>query len=167
MRYMVRKITSKQGKEFYDVFKPKSNEEYYEVEAVNKDHAARQIRNKKDYLEGLNVSEWDRELYDLVDKNSTSKETHNLDTRLLVILYVKFNHYLQVAQEEIDMEYHAYTDFNLKEVTEKELIESILEDIRDLYENTFVDNEKEIHERNITTMRLFHNISVSFNSLWW
>ena len=165
MRYMVRKITSEQGKEFYDVFKPKSNETYYEVEAENVGHAKRQVENRKDYLEGLNVDDFDRELHDLTFRNSSERETWNLDSRLLTILYAKFNEYLQVAQEQIDMEYHTYTDFNLKEVTEKELVESILVDIRELYESDeLLEN---YYERNIVTRRLFHNISIAFHSLWW
>ena len=97
MRYMVRKIVDDNGNEFYDTIKVRDNEEYFEVEAHNRMGAVKKVKEKKDYLEGLDIDLFDKDISQLVDKNITDIETHNLDSRLLVILYQKLNHYLYIA----------------------------------------------------------------------
>lgn len=168
MRYIVRKITDDNDNVFYDTIKIKDNEEYFEVEAHNKFGAVRKVKEKKDYLEGLDIDDFDKEISQLVDKNTTEIETHNLDSRLLVVLYQKLNHYLQIADSQIDMEYHKYTDYYLNEVTEKEMILDILEDIRVLYNSKFdVEEYETLQETRIRTMKMFYNLSVIFHNLWW
>lgn len=168
MRYMVRKITDDNGNVFYDTIKVKGNEEYFEVEAHNRMGAVRKAKEKKDYLEGLNTDMFDLEISQLVDKNITDIETHNLDSRLLVVLYQKLNHYLHIADSQIDMEYHKFTNYYLEEVTEKEIVLDILEDIRVLYNGKFDLEEYEtLQETRIRTMKMFYNLSVIFHNLWW
>lgn len=113
----------------------------------------------KDYLEGLRVSEFDRKIAD--ERKTTEKETWNLDQTMLVFMYEKLNHYKDVT--DTDMTYHTFTTFNLKEVTEAEMIEEILQDIRDMYNDT----EDDYRVKNIRKMRLFHNIAQIFDHLWW
>lgn len=168
MRYMVRKITDDNGNVFYDTIKVRGNEEYFEVEAHNRMSAVRKAKEKKDYLEGLNTDMFDLEISQLVDKNITDIETHNLDSRLLVVLYQKLNHYLRIADSQIDMEYHKFTNYYLEEVTEKEMILDILEDIRVLYKGKFdVEEYETLQETRIRTMKMFYNLSVIFHNLWW
>lgn len=168
MRYMVRKIVDDNGNEFYDTIKVRDNEEYFEVEAHNRMGAVRKVKEKKDYLEGLDIDLFDKDISQLVDKNITDIETHNLDSRLLVILYHKLNHYLQIAESQIDMEYHEFTDYYLNKVTEKEMILGILEDIEILYKGKFELEEYEtLQETRIRTMKMFYNLSVIFHNLWW
>lgn len=168
MRYMVRKITDNNGNVFHDTIKVKDNEEYFEVEAYNKFGAVRKVKEKKDYLEGLDTDVFDLEISQLVDKNKTDVETHNLDSRLLVVLYQKLNHYLDIADSQIDLEYHKYTDYYLNEVTEKEMILDILEDIRVLYNSKFdIEEYETLQETRIRTMKMFYNLSVIFHNLWW
>lgn len=168
MRYMVRKITDDNGNVFYDTIKVRGNEEYFEVEAHNRMSAVRKAKEKKDYLEGLNTDMFDLEISQLVDKNITDIETHNLDSRLLVVLYQKLNHYLHIADSQIDMEYHKFTNYYLEEVTEKEMILDILEDIRVLYKGKFdVEEYETLQETRIRTMKMFYNLSVIFHNLWW
>lgn len=168
MRYMVRKITDDNGNVFYDTIKVRGNEEYFEVEAHNRMGAVRKVKEKKDYLEGLNTDLFDLEISQLVDKNITDIETHNLDSRLLVVLYQKLNHYLHIADSQIDMEYHKFTNYYLEEATEKEMILDILEDIRVLYKGKFdVEEYETLQETRIRTMKMFYNLSVIFHNLWW
>ena len=168
MRYMVRKIADDNGNEFYDTIKVKDNEEYFEVEAHNRMGAVRKVKEKKDYLEGLDIDLFDKDISQLVDKNITDIETHNLDSRLLVILYHKLNHYLQIAERQIDMEYHEFTDYYLNKVTEKEMILGILKDIEILYKGKFELEEYDtLQETRIRTMKMFYNLSVIFHNLWW
>ena len=168
MRYMVRKIADDNGNEFYDTIKVKDNEEYFEVEAHNRMGAVKKVKEKKDYLEGLDIDLFDKDISQLVDKNITDIETHNLDSRLLVILYQKLNHYLYIANSQIDMEYHEFTDYYLNKVTEKEMILSILEDIEILYKGKFdVEEYETLQETRIRTMKMFYNLSVIFHNLWW
>lgn len=115
------------------------------------------------YLEGLDADEFDIELSKELDKFNV-KETWNMDKRMLIILYQKYKQYLEEADKHIDMEYHTYTNFNLADVTKKELIENILEDIKLIYH---YDEDDDSPHKHIATMRLFHNIGVSLNSLWW
>lgn len=168
MRYMVRKITDHNGNVFHDTIKVKDNEEYFEVEAHNKFGAVRKVKEKKDYLESLDIDDFDKEISQLVDKNITDVETHNLDSRLLVVLYQKLNHYLDIADSQIDLEYHKYTDYYLNEVTEKEMILGILKDIEILYKGKFELEEYDtLQETRIRTMKMFYNLSVIFHNLWW
>ncbi|WZK93712.1 hypothetical protein [Staphylococcus phage SpP] len=168
MRYMVRKITDDNGNVFYDTIKVRDNEEYFEVEAHNRMGAVRKVKEKKDYLKDLDIEDFDKEISQLVDKNITDIETHNLDARLLVVLYQKLNHYLYIADSQIDMEYHKFTNYYLEEVTEKEIILDILEDIRILYKGKFELEEYEtLQETRIRTMKMFYNLSVIFHNLWW
>lgn len=168
MRYMVRKIADDNGNEFYDTIKVKDNEEYFEVEAHNRMGAVKKVKEKKDYLEGLDIDLFDKDISQLVDKNITDIETHNLDSRLLVILYHKLNHYLQIAESQIDMEYHEFTDYYLNKVTEKEMILGILKDIEILYKGKFELEEYDtLQETRIRTMKMFYNLSVIFHNLWW
>lgn len=168
MRYMVRKITDNNGNVFYDTIKVRGNEEYFEVEAHNRMGAVRKVKEKKNYLEGLNTDLFDLGISQLVDKNITDIETHNLDSRLLVVLYQKLNHYLHIADSQIDLEYHKYTDYYLKEVTEKEMILDILEDIKILYNGKFdVEEYETLQKTRIRTMKMFYNLSVIFHNLWW
>ena len=168
MRYMVRKIVDDNGNEFYDTIKVKDNEEYFEVEAHNRMGATEKVKKKKDYLNGLDVDVFELEISRLVDKNITDIETHNLDSRLLVVLYQKLNHYLHIADSQIDMEYHKFTDYYLNEVTEKEIILDILEDIRILYKGKFDLEEYEtLQKTRIRTVKMFYNLSVIFHNLWW
>lgn len=168
MRYMVRKITDDNGNVFYDTIKVRGNEEYFEVEAHNRMGAVRKAKEKKDYLEGLNTDIFDLEISQLVDKNITDIETHNLDSRLLVVLYQKLNHYLHIADSQIDMEYHKFTNYYLEEATEKEIILDILEDIRVLYNGKFdIEEYETLQETRIRTMKMFYNLSVIFHNLWW
>lgn len=168
MRYMVRKIVDDNGNEFYDTIKVKDNEEYFEVEAHNRMSATEKVKKKKDYLNGLDVDVFELEISRLVDKNITDIETHNLDSRLLVVLYQKLNHYLHIADSQIDMEYHKFTDYYLNEVTEKEIILDILEDIRILYKGKFDLEEYEtLQKTRIRTVKMFYNLSVIFHNLWW
>ena len=168
MRYMVRKIVDDNGNEFYDTIKVRNNEEYFEIEAHNRMGAVIKVKEKKDYLEGLDIDLFDKDISQLVDKNITDIETHNLDSRLLVILYHKLNHYLHIADSQIDMEYHEFTDYYLNKVTEKEMILSILEDIEILYKGKFdVEEYETLQETRIRTMKMFYNLSVIFHNLWW
>ena len=168
MRYMVRKIVDDNGNEFYDTIKVKDNEEYFEVEAHNRMGAVRKVKEKKDYLKDLDIEDFDKEISQLVDKNTTDIETHNLDARLLVVLYQKLNHYLQIAESQIDMEYHEFTDYYLNKVTEKEMILGILKDIEILYKGKFELEEYDtLQETRIRTMKMFYNLSVIFHNLWW
>lgn len=168
MRYMVRKITDDNGSVFYDTIKVRGNEEYFEVEAHNRMGAVRKVKEKKDYLEGLNTDMFDIDISQLVDKNITDIETHNLDSRLLVVLYQKLNHYLHIADSQIDLEYHKFTNYYLEEVTEKEMILDILEDIRVLYNGKFdIEEYETLQETRIRTMKMFYNLSVIFHNLWW
>lgn len=168
MRYMVRKITDDNGNVFYDTIKVRGNEEYFEVEAHNRMGAVRKVKEKKGYLEGLDADLFDLEISQLVDKNITDIETHNLDSRLLVVLYQKLNHYLHIADSQIDMEYHKFTNYYLEEATEKEMILDILEDIRVLYKGKFdVEEYETLQETRIRTMKMFYNLSVIFHNLWW
>lgn len=166
MRYMVRKIVDDKGVEHFDTFKVKEFETYYEVDAHNNMDAIRQVKSKKDYLQGLDADGFDIELSELVDKNSSIKETWNLDMRLLVILYQKLNAYYQVAGVRTDLEFRTHTNFNLKEVTEKELIEEVLQQIRDLYDVEMV-NDMKPEEKSIATTSMFYNLSKLFHGLWW
>lgn len=166
MRYQVRKILTEQGEVFYDALKVRDTETYYEVDADNKMDAIRQVKNKKDYLEGLKIDGFDLDLSELIDKNASPKETWNLDMRLLVILYQKLNEYYQVAGTHTDLEFHTYTNFNLKEVTEKELLEEVLQQIRDLYDVEMIDDMSP-EKRNIATLEMFYNLSKLFHGLWW
>lgn len=111
------------------------------------------------FLEGLRVDEFDKNIAE--NWGLDEKDTWNLDKTMLVFLYQKLNHYKHVTNT--DMEYHTFTNFNLKEVTELEIVEEILEDIRVLYNDT----EDNYHTKNITTMRVFHNIGQVFHNLWW
>lgn len=168
MRYMVRKITDDNGNVFYDTIKVRSNEEYFEVEAHNRMGAVRKVRDRKDYLEGLNIDNFDKEISQLVDKNMVEMETWNLDSRLLVVLYQKLNHYLDIANSQIDLEYHKYTDYYLKEVTEKEIVKDILNDIEILYKTKYgLEMDDTSQETQIRTMKMFYNLSVIFHHLWW
>ena len=114
-----------------------------------------------DYLEGLKVDEFDRKIVD--ERKSMDKETWNLDTTLLVFIYEKLNHYMHLTNT--DMEYHTFVNFNLKEVTELELIEEIKEDIRKIYNDNDIDED--YHTKNIRRKRLFYNLGEVFPSLWW
>lgn len=168
MRYMVRKITDDNGSVFYDTIKVRGNEEYFEVEAHNRMGAVKKAKEKKDYLEGLNIDNFDKEISQLVDKNIMEMETWNLDSRLLVILYQKLNHYLDIANNQIDLEYHKYTDYYLKEVTEKEIVKDILNDIEILYKTKYdLEMDDTSQETQIRTMKMFYNLSVIFHHLWW
>ncbi len=168
MRYMVRKITDDNGNVFYDTIKVKDNEEYFEVEAHNRMSATDKVKEKKDYLEGLNMDNFDKEISQLVDKNIMEMETWNLDSRLLVVLYQKLNHYLDIADSQIDLEYHKYTDYYLKEVTEKEIVKDILNDIKILYKTKYdLEMDDTSQETKIRTIKMFYNLSVIFHHLWW
>ena len=168
MRYMVKKITDDNGNVFYDTIKVKDNEEYFEVEAHNRMSAAEKVKEKKDYLEGLNMDNFDKEISQLVDKNIMEMETWNLDSRLLVVLYQKLNHYLDIADSQIDLEYHKYTDYYLKEVTEKEIVKDILNDIKILYKTKYdLEMDDTSQETKIRTIKMFYNLSVIFHNLWW
>lgn len=168
MRYMVKKITDDNGNVFYDTIKVKDNEEYFEVEAHNRMSAAEKVKDKKDYLEGLNTDIFDLEISQLVDKNIMEMETWNLDSRLLVVLYQKLNHYLDIADSQIDLEYHKYTDYYLKEVTEKEIVKDILNDIKILYKTKYdLEMNDTSQETKIRTIKMFYNLSVIFHHLWW
>lgn len=164
MKYIVRKITSSYGEIFYDAKREIEGTEHYIVDADNRKNAIEQVRGSKNYLEDFdhdNITQ-----VELLNRTMLKVPTANLDETLLLVLYQRLNEYLDVGGKVSDLEYKMFIDANGNDVTEKELLETILHQIQSVYKMKFIDFENEdIIQRE--TFKLFNNLSKIFHHLWW
>lgn len=130
-----------------------------------------------DYTKGLILESFDRKLLGLDDFNDKKewkqdrdtygfdeRSTWNLDMSILKTIYYMLNAYLE--HTNTDTEYHIYVNYDRKEVTEQEMIDSILYDIQDIVNNCELSAGIEPRYKGIIH-RLFYNLAEVMPGLWW